>query len=84
MEGFVLSLDLFSACISCFYFFLEDIGLMNPDNDVNLHVIHYIFLPIIQHQLDVFQDAWACPSLLRTERNRIPHQLLVLGLPMLF
>lgn len=52
---------------------------MNPDNHVDLYVIHYIFLPI-QHQLDVFQDAWACPSLLRTERNRIPHQLWVLGL----
>ncbi len=74
--------DLYSACISFFYFFfyfLEDIDMLNPDDHIDLYILHYVFLPIIQQQLDVFRAAWACHAL-RTERNRTPHQLWVLGL----
>ncbi len=53
--------------------------MLNPDDHIDLYILHYVFLPIIQQQLDVFRAAWACHAL-RTERNRTPHQLWVLGL----
>ena len=74
--------DLFSGCISFFYYFfyfLEDVGLLDIDNPVDLYSLHYVFLPIIQNQLDLFREAWATHPL-RTERNRSPLQLWILGL----
>lgn len=74
--------DLFSACISFFYYFfyfLEDIELLDPNDIVDLYVLHHVFLPVIQKQLDVFREAWACHSL-RTEKNKTPLQLWIAGL----
>ena len=74
--------DLYTACISFFYFFfyfLEDTNLLDPDNILDLYVLHYVFLPVIQKQLDIFMEAWARHSL-RTERNRSPRQLWIVGL----
>lgn len=71
--------DLYSACISFFFYFLEDINLLDPDNILDLYVLHYVFIPVIQKQLDIFEEAWARHSL-RTERNRSPRQLWMMGL----
>ena len=74
--------DLFSGCISFFYFFfyiLEDIDILDPNKPADLYSLHIVFIPIIQKQLDVFMQAWACHRL-RTENNRTPKQLWVLGL----
>ena len=74
--------DLFSACISFFYYFFyfwEDIELLDPNDIVDLYVLHHVFLSVIQKQLDVFKEAWACHSL-RTEKNRTPRQLWITGL----
>ncbi len=38
-----------------------------------------MFLPVIQRQLDLFKEGWGHHSL-RTEHNRTPLQLFVLGL----
>ena len=77
-----LWLDLFNGCLCFFYFFfyfLEDAGILDVDNEFDIYALHYIFLPIIQMQLDSFRQAWACHPL-RTERNRSPQQLWILGL----
>ena len=74
--------DLFNGCICFFYFlfyFLEDAGILNVDNELDLYSLQYVFLPIIQKQLDSFRHAWAHHHL-RTERNRSPQQLWILGL----
>ncbi len=74
--------DLFSGCISFFYYFfyfLEDIGIFNIEDEIDLMSLHFVFLPIIQKQLDIFKQAWAHHSL-RTEGNRTPQQLWILGL----
>ena len=74
--------DLFLGCISFFYYFfyfLEDLGILNPDDDIDLYVLHAVFVPIIQKQLDVFRSAWACHHL-RTENQRSPQQLWILGM----
>lgn len=48
--------DLFSSCISFFYYFfyfLEDLDILNPNNHLDLYVLHAVFIPIIQKQLDM-------------------------------
>ena len=51
--------DLYSSCICFFYtffHFLEDISLLDPDDLLDLYALHFVFLPIIQRQLDVFRE----------------------------
>lgn len=73
--------DLYSSCICLFYNFnfLEDLGLLDPNSEIDIYVVHLTFLPSIQKQLDIFQSGWASHPL-RTERNRTPLQLWILGL----
>lgn len=74
--------DLFAGCVSFFYSFfysLEDIGLLDVNCPMNLYALHFVFTPIIQRHLDMFRHGWAHHSM-RTERNRTPKQLWILGL----
>ena len=74
--------DLYSGCVCLFYnffYFLEEIGLLDVSSTLDLYALHFVFLPVIQTQLCIFQDGWANHSL-RTERYRTPFQLWMLGL----
>ena len=74
--------DLYSGCICLFYnffYFLEDIGVLDPCDLLDLYALHFVFIPVVQKQLDLFQAGWAHHSL-RTEGNRTPLQLWILGL----
>ena len=74
--------DLYAGCACCFYtlfYALEDTGLLDINDSCDLYALHLTFLPIIQRQLTVFQNAWAHHSL-RTEQYRTPQQLWILGL----
>ena len=74
--------DLYSSCICFFYsffYFLEDLSLLDCNNPVDLYIMHLLFLPVIQKQLNLFKDGWANHAL-RTEGNRTPLQLWILGL----
>lgn len=74
--------DLFVGCISYFYNFfyaLEDINLLDPCKLEDLYALHFVFLPIIQAHLDMFQQGWAHHSL-RTENNKTPLQLWIMGI----
>lgn len=74
--------DLFICCVSFFYFLFHSFeaeGLLDHDCVSDLVALHYVFLPIIQQQLDQFREGW-CHHRLRTEHNRTPHQLWVMGL----
>lgn len=74
--------NLFEGCISFFYllfYSLEEANLLNPDNVVDLCALHFVFLPMIQRHLDTFREAW-CSHPIRTEHNRTPHQLWILGM----
>ena len=73
--------DLFSGCISFFYYFfhyLEELQLVNINDPWDLYALHFVFLSVIQHHLDMFRTGWAHHQL-RTERNRTPQQLWILG-----
>lgn len=75
MERSLLQLQLFFLS----FFFLEELSLIDGNNPVDLYIIHLLFLPVIQRQLNLFKDGWANHSL-RTEGNRTPLQLWILGL----
>ncbi len=74
--------DLFSGCINFFYYLfycMENVGLLDPDNIEDIWALHFIYLPKIQSQLDLFRDAW-CNHPIRTAHNRTPNQLWILGM----
>lgn len=74
--------DLFTGCIGFFYYLfysLEDVGLLNPDDEIDLCALHFVFLQRIQSRLDAFRDAW-CNHPMRTAHNRTPNQIWILGM----
>ena len=74
--------DLFAGCVSFFYnffFYLEDIGMLDINDPLDIYSLHIVALPVLQHHLDLFQEAWANHRL-RTEGNKTPQQLWILGL----
>ena len=74
--------DLYSGCVHFFYtlfYFLEDIGILDVSDPLDLYTLHIITLPVIQHHLNLFREGWANHPV-RTERNKTPLQLWILGL----
>ena len=67
-----------AVSVSFTLFFLEDISLLDPD-DLDVYALHFVFLPIIQRQLDTFREGWAHHPL-QTEQQKTPMQLWILGL----
>lgn len=61
------------------FYSMEEVGLLDPDSTIELSVLHFVFLPIIQSQLDLFWNAW-CNHPIRTAGNRTPNQLWILGM----
>lgn len=74
--------DVFSSCLSHLYHTfhsLEDEGLLDPIDEIDLFCLHFIFLPRINQQLEAFKEAY-CRHKLRTEHNSTPLQLWTRGL----
>ena len=74
--------DVFMGCVSLFYdlfYQLEDTGYLCPSNDADLFSLHYVFIPRINAQLDVFRQSYSHHRL-STARNRSPIQLWIQGL----
>ena len=53
--------------------------MLDINNEVDQYALHFVFLPIIQIQLDIFKEGWANHPL-RTENNKTPLQLWIIGL----
>ena len=74
--------DLFCGCISFFYYLfysLEDAGLLDPDDILDLWALHFVYFPKIQSHLNSFSDAW-CNHPIRTANIRTPNQLWIMGM----
>ena len=74
--------DVFSLCIGHLYhmfYTLEEEGLLDPVDEVDLFALHFVFIPRINQQLESFKSAY-CRHRLRTEHNRTPLQLWIQGL----
>ena len=58
---------------------LEDEGLLDPLDEIDLFSLHFIFIPRLNQQLETFRAAY-CRHRLRTEHNRMALQLWTRGL----
>uniref|UniRef100_A0A8C5A4A5 Integrase catalytic domain-containing protein n=1 Tax=Gadus morhua TaxID=8049 RepID=A0A8C5A4A5_GADMO len=74
--------DVWVMVVSNYYHtfrYLEEVGLLNPDEDSHIICLHYIFLPRLNWHLREFIRMWDRHPL-STEGNRSPQQLWVAGL----
>ena len=70
-------------CVCCsfheVFYFLEAQGVLDPDNEYDLFVLHCVFLPVVNHLLQAYARAWNQHPV-RTERNWSPHKIWVNGI----
>ena len=57
---------------------LEDQGLLNVLDDLDLFSLHYVYLPIIKRHLEFFREAYMHHKI-RTACNKTPVQLWLSG-----
>lgn len=73
--------DVFNGCTVLYYnlfYHMEQEGLLDPDNEVHLFCVHYIFIPRINNSLHEFTVAWNSHPL-STACNATPQQLWISG-----
>lgn len=58
---------------------MEDHGILDPDNEVDLWCLHFAFLKEINHALSRWVEGWIRHPL-RTEHNSSPLQLWIRGM----
>ena len=74
--------DLFVGCLYIYYsvfFFMEEAGYLDVNNDVHMFCLHYVFISRINKHLCHFVEGWNDHSI-RTAQNRTPNQLWISGL----
>ena len=67
--------DLFSGCVHMYYnlfYSLEKSGILNPDDDIDLFCLHYVYLPRIAQSLKTFTEGWNFHPI-STESNLTPN-----------
>ena len=69
-------------CVTILYYrlfyFMEQQGILDPLNEVQLFALHYIYLPRINRALKVFEEGWNEHGI-RTAQHHSPRQLFVRG-----
>ena len=58
------------------FYAMEAMGVLNPDDDVDLFVLHCVYLSRINKSLSDFTTAWNLHPM-RTERNWSPRQIMI-------
>lgn len=74
--------DVFLGCTYLFYhlfYYMENCGILDPANEVHLFALHYVYLPRIQRNLDLFTVGHNRGPL-STEHNASPEQLFIQGM----
>ena len=77
IERLCLWRDAYSGCISLFYdtfYAPEDASLLDPSNEIemDLFCLHFVYLPRIQHQLDIFRDILIAIISCALKTTRVP------------
>ncbi|CAL8279997.1 unnamed protein product [Merluccius merluccius] len=62
---------------SLFHLFTSE-GTLDPDNEMHIWALHYIYLPRINRDLELFSNRWNNHGI-RTEGHRTPLQIFVQG-----
>ena len=73
---------MFEGCLCLFYelfHHLESDNLLDPDNEVHLWCLHYVYLPMINRNLTNWKNAWSHHPV-RTEKNLSPIQIWIRGI----
>ena len=66
--------DLHDCVTKLFYklfYYLEELGLLDQNNNVHIYALHYIFMPRMNHALAVFKEGWNNHGI-RTAYNQSP------------
>lgn len=74
--------DPFTGCTYVFYhlfYHMEEVRILEPDNEMHLAALHFIFLPRINRHLHTFESGHNC-GLISTEQNNSPEQLWIRGM----
>ena len=74
--------DLFTECISHYYhlfYVMEEIGILNPDSELDIYLLQLLYIPEINEQLHIFQNGWNNHKI-RTARNKTSIQLWINGI----
>ena len=74
--------DYFRCVGTIFYhlfYFMENTGILNPDNDNDMFCLHFVFTPSISRVLESFKHSWNNHNL-SSEGNFTPQQLYVRGM----
>ena len=73
----------FFRCVGCLFHqlfhHLEDNGLLDPDNEVDLYCLQYIYLPRLNSSLERFKRGWNAHKV-TTECEYTPEQLYIRGM----
>ena len=73
--------DLFTGCVTLYYelfYYMEDSGILNIDNEIHIFCLHFIFLPRINRSINQFIAMWNNHPI-RTAGNFSPTQLWMTG-----
>lgn len=76
-----LWVDVFKGCLALFYqvfMYLEEQNVLDVSSDEDMFCLHYVFKPVIDQRLKVFQESYNRHPL-TTSGNRTPYQLFVRG-----
>ena len=60
------------------FYYLEECGLLNPENENDLYALHYVYIPRVNRALEEFRQQHNSHPL-RTEENLTPTQLFRLS-----
>ena len=74
--------DLFLGCTYVFYYLfysMENFGLLDPSDEIQLFALHYMYLPMIQRNLDLLREGHNRGPL-STEHNSSSEQLFFQGM----
>lgn len=74
--------DTYRCVVSLYYqifYYLEDLGELNPDSDLDLFCLHLVYTQKINYALKAFKEGWNNHAI-STERNMTPAQLFSCGI----
>ncbi|XP_013417009.1 uncharacterized protein LOC106178403 [Lingula anatina] len=74
--------DVFEAVLSSYYqlfYHLEDSHLLDPSDDKDIYILHYVYLSKLNGMLTQFSEMWNNHKI-RTGGNKSPLQLFIMGM----
>lgn len=60
--------------------FMEEQGILDSDNEVDLYCLHLVFVPYMQTFMDEFRDSWNRHPVRTAPRSSPPNKLFTLGM----